>query len=41
MLKILEKIDGIINEYLKTDLNHKNLKEYLKNDFLRRKLKLN
>ena len=41
MLKILEKVGGIIDESLKSDLNQSNLKEYVKNDFLLRKLKLN
>jgi hypothetical protein len=41
MLKILEKITEINLENLKKDLNEKNLKEYVKNDFLRRKIKLN
>lgn len=41
MLKILEKISEINLINLKKDLNQKNLKEYVKNDFLRRKIKLN
>lgn len=40
MNRILEKMHDIISESLKTDLNQGNLKEFLKNDFLRRKINL-
>lgn len=39
-LKILEKITQIIRHELKTNLNQPMLKEYIKNDFLLRKIKL-
>ena len=39
-LKILEKISHIIKNELKTNLTQLMLKEYIKNDFLLRKIKL-
>lgn len=39
-LKILEKITLIIRNELKTNLSQQMLKEYIKNDFLLRKIKL-
>lgn len=39
-LKILEKISQIIRNELKTNLTQLMLKEYIKNDFLLRKVKL-
>jgi len=39
-LKILEKITQIIRHELKTNLSQQMLKEYIKNDFLLRKIKL-
>ena len=39
-LKILEKISQIIRHELKTNLTQLMLKEYIKNDFLLRKVKL-
>ncbi len=39
-LKILEKITLIIRHELKTNLSQQMLKEYIKNDFLLRKIKL-
>ena len=31
----------MIEDILRVDMNQKNLREYVKNDFIRRKLKLN
>jgi hypothetical protein len=39
-IKILEKIALIIKNELKTNLTQQMLKEYIKNDFLLRKVKL-
>jgi hypothetical protein len=39
-IKILEKIAAIIKHELKTNLSQQMLKEYIKNDFLLRKVKL-
>lgn len=39
-LKILERITLIIRHELKTNLSQQMLKEYIKNDFLLRKIKL-
>ena len=39
-IKILEKIAFIIKNELKTNLTQQMLKEYIKNDFLLRKVKL-
>ena len=41
MNRILEKMNDILCEILKTNLNQTNLKEFVKNDFLRRKINLN
>lgn len=40
LLKILEKLGKIIKNELKTNLSQTLLKEYIKNDFLLRKIKL-
>lgn len=40
MKKILKEITAINLENLRQNLNQKNLKEYVKNDFLRKKLEL-
>lgn len=40
MIKIMDQIIIILTEDLTKDMNQANLKEYLKNNFLRRKLKL-
>jgi hypothetical protein len=40
LLKILERIGRIIKNELKTNLSQHLLKEYIKNDFLYRKIKL-
>ena len=40
LLKILEKMAKIIKNELKTSLSQTLLKEYIKNDFLLRKIKL-
>lgn len=39
-IKILERIAAIIKHELKTNLSQQMLKEYIKNDFLLRKVKL-
>ena len=40
LLKILEKLRKIIKNELKDNLNQSTLREYIKNDFLLRKIKL-